>query len=101
MNCLVNVCGNNMEDNFATISVDIRNNSTNQIKTLSSTVFTNDNGEPNDFIWSEGNYACDCNRAMFFHDDYETDFKCSDDEFSVRLKDGNGKIFYDEFENNS
>lgn len=41
-----------------------------------------------DFIWSEGNFACDCNRMIFFcqmigEDDNAR--KCGDEAFSVRI----------------
>lgn len=28
--------------------------------------WTDDEGNPNFFVWEEGNYACDCNRAAAF-----------------------------------
>lgn len=34
------------------------------------------------YMWEEGNYACDCNRALFLHKQYpefEEDFKCTAD----------------------
>lgn len=35
----------------------------------------------NTFMWDEGNYACDCNRASFFIGD--EDHKCSEDRFHI------------------
>lgn len=28
------------------------------------------------FLWAEGNYACDCNRSLFMYDD-KINYKCS------------------------
>ena len=82
---------------------------------------------PNDFIWVDGNYSCNCNRGDFFErtkdpewddteylydqpegTDWGPDFEgeterpknlCSDDNFEVNLKNPvDGKIFYQEFE---
>ncbi len=39
----------------------------------------------NDFLWTEGNFACDCNRRMLFID--EDRDGCSDDEFVVEIED--------------
>lgn len=39
------------------------------------------------FIWDEGNYSCDCNRAIFFtaETDEDDDMECGDTAFSVRI----------------
>ena len=40
------------------------------------------------FLWTEGNYSCDCNRAIFFGDDND---ECSDGRYYVphaTLEDG-------------
>jgi hypothetical protein len=60
--------------------------------------------DPNDYIWSEGNYACDCNRMIFFNrgSGVEIDFDstvCSDGAFAVQLINPmTGRVYYDEFE---
>lgn len=41
-----------------------------------------------DFMWFEGNYSCDCNRALFFaraggDDDMEADIPCGETRFAV------------------
>lgn len=60
--------------------------------------------EPTDyygsFIWEEGNYACDCNRALFFEwacglerdDDYVQ--MCGTNDFAVRLIGPDGRELY-------
>lgn len=36
------------------------------------------------FIWTDGNYGCDCNRAAFFHrDDEEFDDECGDERYAL------------------
>lgn len=64
--------------------VFIKNNQTGEIRLYS------DEYEDNDiisFLWSDGNYACDCNRSLFFarakgEPDPEIT-KCTDYKFSV------------------
>lgn len=53
-----------------------------------------------EFIWSEGNYSCDCNRAIFFaNTDEDDECECGDTRYTVRIiaKDGSG-VLYDEWE---
>ena len=54
-----------------------------------------------DYIWTDGNYSCDCNRRLFFGyaagekgEDIETE--CGKGAFSIRIWDA-GEIVYDEF----
>lgn len=55
--------------------------------------------EPDDYLWSEGNYSCDCNRSLFFHDWNEPEKReCGDSEFSIRISDMTGKVIYSELE---
>ncbi len=52
------------------------------------------------FIWEEGNYACDCNRELFFENEHGRDFdctRCTDGRFSVSLANKmGGRVFYSE-----
>jgi hypothetical protein len=52
----------------------------------------------NDFIWSEGNFACDCNRSDFFAravgETEDDNSPCGDELFSVRLSDLDGLVLY-------
>jgi hypothetical protein len=44
--------------------------------------------EGSDYMWSEGNYACDCNRALFFAraaGEPDPDRPCGDSAFGVRI----------------
>lgn len=49
-----------------------------------------------EYMWGEGNYACDCNRAMFFAEaggeDEPEDAPCGEDAFSVRIEDDKGAL---------
>lgn len=54
-----------------------------------------------EFMWSEGNYGCDCNRAIFFAraggESPPDHVGCSDENFAVRVE-WNGRVVYDEFQ---
>ena len=68
--------------------VTIRNNKTNEIKS-----FTEDDefDEVTEYLWSEGNYACDCNRAAYFNEEAS---KCIGEVYSICIEDKKGKILY-------
>ena len=54
--------------------------------------------EYSDFVWKEGNFSCDCNRAIFFHefrDEDEGDIECGDGGFLVRIVE-DGIVVFDE-----
>jgi hypothetical protein len=49
-----------------------------------------ENGEFQEFLWTEGNYACDCNRALFFAravGNGDPNVACSTGRFVVRVVD--------------
>ena len=81
----------------------IRCNATGEIRERESSIqwFKGDDG-PHTFWWSDGNAACDCNRAAFFADmggEPDPNVDCSHGLFAVRLKNWKtGEVFYDEFE---
>lgn len=59
-------------------------------------------GEDGDslFVWSEGNFCCDCNRVLFFTD-WECDGKqrCGEGRFLLRVTAvDDGRILYDEWD---
>lgn len=62
-----------------------------------------DLGEQQDwppFIWTEGNYSCDCNREIFFHraQGLEIDVmtpRCGDGRYRVKIEQA-GQETYDE-----
>ena len=52
------------------------------------------------FIWEDGNFACDCNRYLFFQragEEPEGDYSCSDGQYKVWITNpADGRILYDE-----
>ena len=79
--------------------VEIRQNSTETIREYASRELLMDGEDaPDTYLWSEGNYACDCNRANFFYGDDDCDVSCGDTAYSVRLRNKkNGRVYYNEF----
>lgn len=59
-------------------------------------------GFADDFLWSEGNFACDCNRAIFFERAAgveNIDRQCGDDAYFVRIVDAEtGALLYEDDE---
>lgn len=61
--------------------------------------------EAYEYLWSEGNYACDCNRGLLFDraaTDHGADVKarahtCGDGQYIVRVTI-NGVVVYDELD---
>lgn len=53
------------------------------------------------YLWEEGNYGCDCNRALHFAwangDDDAPDRQCGNSAYSVQILDENDKVIHDEF----
>ncbi len=84
---------------------EIRNNATGEIREYETQeILEIGNNHPSVFNWEENNYACDCNRRLFFkrtkgeetEDDWNTD--CSDGKFSVNLKNKkDGIVYYREY----
>lgn len=75
----------------------IRKNSTGEIREYDGFIRPDEDV----YIWEEGNFACDCNRELFFfyskNEEPEREY-CSGDRFSVNLKDAKtGDIFYSEY----
>lgn len=55
-----------------------------------------------EYIWSEGNFACDCNRSLFFkraggEEDPESD-DCGDGRYSVFIQAEDGATLYEDGE---
>ena len=56
-----------------------------------------------EFLWSDGNYACDCNRELFWkriakEPDDERDVECGCTKYSVKLTDKSGNILYSDYD---
>lgn len=78
------------------VKIEIRRNSDGETVTIETVLH-----DMTEYMWSEGNYSCDCNRSHYFFEarglnEPETD-ECGDYKFSVRLTDTeNGEVIYDE-----
>lgn len=67
-------------------------------------IWANDNEWYGSFIWEDGNYACDCNRGLFWkravgddERDDEDGYPCDGNVFRVvAIKDERGNILYSE-----
>lgn len=75
-------------------TVFIRDNATGEVRTMP---WEDDWVDVDDYLWSEGNYACDCNRALFFaravgEDDPSR--SCGDGAYSVRIVSSDGRELY-------
>jgi hypothetical protein len=78
----------------------IRKNETGEIRDHDITIMwegeDGEDGRWNTWIWEEGNFSCDCNRASFFGDDDE--IQCSDGRYSVNIVDPEtGEVLYREY----
>lgn len=85
------------------IDVLIRNNKTGEVVIYEDYGYFDEYGSFHDFIWSEGNYSCDCNRALFFYRAKDMpdpeDRDCGEELYSVRItRKSTGEILYDEFD---
>lgn len=61
-----------------------------------------DNYQHPDFIWSDGNFACDCNRSDFFAqalglEEGTYDDGCGSEKYSVRVTGPDGAVLYEDF----
>jgi hypothetical protein len=55
------------------------------------------------FNWEEGNFACDCNRKLFFHNALDLDLNeeeitCSEGKYRVKIYDLDGQLLYQDEE---
>ena len=88
------------KDIWVQINVHIKNMDTQEVRIFETDGIWYD-GHFGLYIWEEGNFSCDCNRASFFaragNDEY--DDECGESRFSINIENPKtGKIFYKEFE---
>jgi hypothetical protein len=84
---------------------EIRNNETGEIREFETDeILVIGEKYPSTFIWENGNYACDCNRHLFFkrakneETEEDWDFECSHGKYSVNLKTKkDGNVYYREY----
>lgn len=75
------------------IRVTITDTTTGESRTFDDTgTWGNEYGDTGfqDYIWSEGNYGCDCNREIFFRrvkDEDDSQRKCGEGRFTLRIVD--------------
>ena len=85
---------------LAKIIIHIRKNSTGEIRTYEDRMYA-ENNQLLFFLWEEGNYACDCNRQLFwnrvYHEEGE-ECECSYDLYDINIYTVKGKLLYHEFE---
>jgi hypothetical protein len=74
--------------------VEVRNNATGEIRSFDyepSYLVTPSDGF-DEWLWTEGNYSCDCNRALFFaraNGEPDPNEPCMPEgRFSIRITDG-------------
>lgn len=54
-----------------------------------------------EYLWSEGNYSCDCNRALFFaeaHGENDPDRDCGDERYVLKIvsDDSSEELYQDD-----
>lgn len=99
--------GNNLR--WVRCVAEIRNNDTGEVREYETDEILEDGEEhPNVFNWAENNFACDCNRLLFFSRangeecDEDWEQECSSGKFSVNLKNKkDGMVYYREFDHPS
>lgn len=79
------------------IKLEIRRNADGEVRSEVQTP-----QEWHEYIWQDGNYACDCNRELFFcrmsDEDEPEARRCGDERYSVRITDSaTGTVLLDEF----
>jgi hypothetical protein len=80
----------------ADVIISIKELSTNEIKVVEDYLPIED-GKIIHFFWSEGNFACDCNRALYFD---VKDMQCGITDYIIEICSKLDKsIIYTEFEN--
>ncbi len=85
------------------LTVEIKDTPSGEVRMLELNSFEWDHADPNaDRLWSEGNYACDCNRAIFFakaKGEPAPGCPCGYERFLIRVTDkATGAVLYDECE---
>ncbi len=80
------------------ILVKVRNNETGEIRDCQTTgLYDHKLDEFSNYIWAEGNYACDCNRDSFFNGG-DSDMECGDTKYSINIYNPKtGVKIYEEF----
>lgn len=83
------------------IEVAIRNVHTGEVRVHHDSGRIMADGSFWDFMWADGNYACDCNRALFFAragNEPDVDIDCGDSMFQIVsiVESATGRLLYTE-----
>ena len=81
------------------IVAKIKNVRTGEIRLCDTNIWET-NGLPDPYIWEDGNYACDCNRHLFFeravgNEPDDSECNCETDFYRVELFIGEELIYSD------
>jgi len=82
-----------------------RNNKTGEVRRREEYLLWVEGSGPNTYIWDEGNFACDCNRKLFFcragNEDEPEEIPCGDGKYSVNIYNSkNNECIHHEFDCN-
>lgn len=84
------------------VKIEIKNNESGEVRESIQQEIIGEDGQPSIYIWEDGNFSCDCNRALFFgefmNDENVPDVDCGDVKYSVRISHPeSGEVIYNEF----
>lgn len=87
--------------NSINVIATIKENKSGKQVSFGDEIFIDEDGIPFLFVWTDGNFSCDCNRHMFFKqalgEEEDYNFPCSHGLYSVKISDGEtGEIYLDE-----
>jgi hypothetical protein len=86
--------------NNVTYTIHIRRNSDGKIVDLPWRSYWPEHppwGDSDEYIWSDGNYGCDCNREIFWcraTGEDDTGRGCGESAYSIRITDPQGEVLY-------
>lgn len=82
------------------ILVHITDQTTGEMRIYKADGLWGREGAFQDFIWSDGNYACDCNRGGFFlwagGEPSDSGRICGMERYRVRITDKTGSVIYED-----
>ena len=83
-------------------TIFLRNNQTGEVREIQEQGSWDEDGSPTEYMWTDGNYGCDCNRLLFWlraknedEPDFE-DLECGEGGFSIVSVVENGISVYSE-----
>lgn len=65
------------------VYISLRDNKTNISKIITQEYDDDMSNEGIEFMWTEGNYSCDCNRYNFFYPNSNIDYPCGESRFDM------------------